>query len=239
MILYMKKLLFILMLLISMSASAQIYKSVLYDNIDYDYLSEFEPLASNGDSVLIALTDMDFKYGGEEFGYWDIIINKELAGKTKNIKEILKENSDGISLISSCKFNNTYARNEFISKLQKKCPWGYIDSWSFTLNSVGGVNSTIKYINVNKKTIKYITFYIKFTNSVGDVCKNTISGESVMTMICIGPIKIGEKGVWSNNNPDFYNSAIDTGKMIKCVIQYMDDSTITLIKNLCFGDNCN
>lgn len=54
---------------------------------------------------------------------------------------------------------------------------------------------------------------------------------------CIGPVEEGPAGSWSaDKQPIDYVANAETGKIVKCKIEYMDGSLYILIKGLVFGN---
>ncbi len=95
-------------------------------------------------------------------------------------------------------------------------------------NSVGGVDLYIRFMNISKKTIKYITFEVTPYNRVGDKMKCEIRGYSNFSGKAQGPFKKGQwgpNGYWENA---WYNSWIDHVILNSIIIEFMDGTTIKI-----------
>lgn len=119
----------------------------------------------------------------------------------------------------------------FCKQLKEKAPYGFIKDYSWSLNSVNGIEPSFEYFNTNDKTIKYIEFYFSVFNAVNDIClldhKTTVG-----KVKGIGPVEPFDSGTWEWDRATHYTSAAaDYMRIVKIVITYMDGTTKTLTGN--------
>ncbi|MFI3141425.1 MAG: hypothetical protein R3Y27_03835 [Clostridia bacterium] len=96
-----------------------------------------------------------------------------------------------------------------------------------SFNTNGAVSVYINFTNKSDKTIKYITFYGSFYNSVGDVIEVDYGYDEVIGMQATGPYATGEglSGTnWSWGK--YYSWSIDSLVLTKVKIEYTDGSII-------------
>lgn len=114
--------------------------------------------------------------------------------------------------------------------------YGFIENWSWSLNSVNGIDFNIIYVNTNKKTIKYIDIYFIVKNPVGDICNLQFERTNTGHLTCVGPIEQfrGSRYSW---DAAYYTTG-DASEMFikKLVITYMDNTKYTLVKELAYLD---
>jgi hypothetical protein len=82
------------------------------------------------------------------------------------------------------------------------------------------------YVNMNKKTIKYIDIYFCVTNDVNDICRTGhFKG--------IGPLKEFGSANWSWDRSSYFVSGDASNmKLTKIIITYMDGTQKILSKNM-------
>lgn len=140
---------------------------------------------------------------------------------------IANHNTKGLDFVQTM---NLYLTGDFIAKVKKIAPYGFIKDWGWELNSVAGIEPYFKYTNTSDKTIKYIDFYFTLTNPVGDACK--IDGASSGHVRGVGPVESFETGEWNWDRATHYTSYTASNmQIIKLVITYMDKSVKTILKN--------
>ena len=104
--------------------------------------------------------------------------------------------------------------------------------WTSEPNFLGTVDLFINFTNTSNKTIKYITFYVKFYNAVGDVVecevKRPTEGKSYLCGY-VGPCEPGDglSGT-SYGWGSYFNSTIDHPELVGVVIEYMDGTKISI-----------
>jgi len=76
-----------------------------------------------------------------------------------------------------------------------------LDSFSFDLNSAGGIELTFAGNNISDKQIKYVRFTLELRNSVGDIIKDEIKDKSTIDLEIVGPI-------WPKNVALMYEDVI-------------------------------
>ena len=114
---------------------------------------------------------------------------------------------------------------EYLSKLQRKAPYGYFDGWSWN-DEYGTVTFKCTYQNTNKWTIKYIDVYWVVTNDVNDVRG---SGHFKGT----GPVKYLHGASWDWDSSYYFVGGDATNMSIrKVIITYMNGRQKVLTKNM-------
>lgn len=114
--------------------------------------------------------------------------------------------------------------------------YGYIDDWSWSLNSANGINFNITYTNTNKKTIKYIDIYFIVKNPVGDICSLRFDHTNTGHLTCVGPIKQYHSGKYEWDAVYYTTGDASNLYFKKFVITYMDNTKYTLVKELAYKD---
>ncbi len=111
-----------------------------------------------------------------------------------------------------------------LEELRKEAPNGFIDDWGWN-DEYGLVSLNLRYMNTNKKTIKYIKVYFSIYNAVDDVrCSGSLTGT--------GPVEELSFGEWDFDNTGYWVSGdATTMKITKIHITYMNGSTATLTGN--------
>ncbi|MGV4528746.1 hypothetical protein [Ornithobacterium rhinotracheale] len=102
----------------------------------------------------------------------------------------------------------------------------------FQSNPTSGYSSTgmeFKIMNLNKKTIKYIYFYVVGYNDVDDPVKGK-NGEFTQRLKCIGPVKYQNASLWSFDYV-WFTDVVSYTKLKKFKIIYMDGTEVTLNYN--------
>ena len=105
------------------------------------------------------------------------------------------------------------------------------------IDSAGGVNMEIAFTNKSDKTIKYIHFYVRPYNAVGDSQKCEIRDYSRFDAYITGPLEGGHEGYsrYGDNTSGghhwedcWYNNSISYIDLEGVKIEYMDGSTYSL-----------
>ena len=96
----------------------------------------------------------------------------------------------------------------------------------FNMNSVGGAELHINFVNNSNKTIKYLTYGVKFYNGVGDLIKPDYERKEINYCQATGPFEKGQgfNDNWSYWGP-YYNSTIKTVELVYVEIEYMDGTS--------------
>lgn len=96
-------------------------------------------------------------------------------------------------------------------------------------DSAGGLYLYVNFTNNSPKTIKYIRVSFTFYNAVNDPIVLQYKTSEVLTGEMVGPFATGE-GIsdLSQGWGKFYNWTIDSVKLVKIQIEYMDGTTETL-----------
>lgn len=119
---------------------------------------------------------------------------------------------------------NDYNYFGYVEKLIKEAPYGFVDSWGWN-DKYSEVTMSLKYTNLNKKTIKYIDVYFRITNDVGDVRKTGVFKGT-------GPVEEFGSGSWDWDSSRYYVAG-DASQMsiTQIILTYMDGTKVTLPKN--------
>lgn len=212
---------------------------------DYDdYKTYIHPYFVRNDSILFAyrlqgIHDVKDLY----IPFIDIIVDKELSDtiltEYPDLNLTGRDENINLELLQFHIMQNNYSYDRYgdgwAKKVREVAPHGYISKNSWSCNSVDGIRPKVEFYNASKKTIKYITFYYTFKNAVGDPCYG-LSGNKMIPFKCIGPIEEGCTGSWRARDPVDYVANAETGKIVKCKIEYMDGTSYVLIKELVFGN---
>ena len=104
--------------------------------------------------------------------------------------------------------------------------------WTSEPNFLGTVDLFINFTNTSDKTIKYITFYVKFYNAVGDVVECEVKTPTKSkSYLCgyVGPCEPGDglSGT-SYGWGSYFNSTIDHPELVGMVIEYMDGTKTSI-----------
>ena len=117
--------------------------------------------------------------------------------------------------------------------------YGYINDWSWDLNSANGIDFNITYTNTNKKTIKYIDIYFIVKNPVGDICSLRFDRTNTGHLRCVGPIEQYHSGKYSWDAAYYTSGDASNMYFKKFVITYMDNTKYTLVKELAYREYIN
>lgn len=94
----------------------------------------------------------------------------------------------------------------------------------------GGVKFGFAYRNLTNKTIKYVDFWVKPYNAVGDVQYDSITKRATMQVVDTGPI--APNGVSGGvSTPLWYNHSITCLVIVKLRIRYVDGTSKTYTGN--------
>lgn len=226
-------------------------KGLMSDGASYyydydDYKQTIFPLYVKNDSIVFA----DLKYSVHSvkdlyIPYIDIIVDKELSDiiLSKESDKKWPDDSPWSNVFSYAYYYYQVSGVVFgdkgdgcAKKVREVAPHGYITKWSWSRNSVDGISPKVEFYNASNKTIKYITFYYTFDNAVGDPCYG-LTVKKLIPFSCIGPVEEGCTDSWdADGDPVDYVANAETGKIVKCKIEYMDGTSYVLIKELVFGN---
>lgn len=126
--------------------------------------------------------------------------------------------------VETIKAVNELSEMEAYGKAIKKAPYGFIREWHWN-DEYGAITFYVKYTNTNAKTIKYLDFYFKVTNDVGDVrCTGHLKGT--------GPLEQFETASWDWDYTRYYTAGDSSNMSItKIIITYMNGSKKILTNN--------
>lgn len=110
---------------------------------------------------------------------------------------------------------NSYSMVTFIEKVTKEAPYGFFKDWGWD-DEYSSISFHFNYMNLNKRTIKYIDVYWKVTNDVGDLRK---TGHFKGT----GPLEQYESASWNWDYSSYYVAGDASNMNItKVIITYMN-----------------
>ena len=148
-------------------------------------------------------TDPNYLYHHEVFG--DSLLYA---------KPFYKTDAEAINIVNLGKY---------LDKVKNTAPNGVLLEWGW--DDEFSVSFHFKYLNTNKKTIKYIALHWVIKNDVGDVRK---TGYFKGT----GPVEEWSSASWNWDHSSYYVAGDATIMNItKIVITYMDGTTVTIPKN--------
>ena len=148
----------------------------------------------------------------------------DFADHIEAYQDSLAFNVEDTPVADLFEYGNNSNLKDFLNSVAKVAPYGFIADWGWD-NPYGFVNFNVEYVNTNKKTIKYITYYWTVKNDVGDVRG---SGYFKGT----GPVETWNSGSWDWDYSHYYVAGdASTMSINKIVISYMDGTTKTLNKN--------
>lgn len=215
---------------------------------DYQYStdpekSEIIPICVKGDSVLVKMKNPYFSLDSIKYYDWGLIKDKKFA---KNVKSILNDTTEYEGWLMLLYYKNK-GENEFSfrkkisdERFKKIAPNGFVLTSGFKNNSIGDPLPYFMYTNLSDKTIKYITFYVQYKNAVGDLINCKATHTNTFSYTGIGPVEEGETEEWSwDYDADHYIKNAHTMDIKKIVIEYMDRSKCTLVKDIKYGNLTN
>ena len=126
---------------------------------------------------------------------------------------------------------NKKEKEKFNNELRKVAPNGFIVSWSWSLNSVNGINTYLSYLNTSPKIIKYVDLYFNVYNAVGDRCILKYNNSYVGYIRGVGPVEPFNIGSWSSDASYYTTGDASKLNITKLVITYMDNTKKTLTGN--------
>ena len=190
------------------------YKTWIYYKIANDYYLVY----FNGNSISM---DDFCSDKGYDTPICDIITGKylgTLAGK-------LKIKSNGLIYSGKAITNDGYiltfrGRNKQPKK-SVAAPL-YITYKKVSLNSVGGVDLHLNFINGSKKEIKYVYLSVYGVNRVNDVVKDEITNDIYTALQYTGPLKSGDANYEDYWSAFMYNKSVKDVKIGAAIIEYMD-----------------
>lgn len=148
----------------------------------------------------------------------------------KNINDSIEQTK-----FESAKYECGLMNFHYLTEITKTFKHGFINSWSWSTNSVNGIDFKINYTNTNSKTIKYIDIYFVVKNPVGDICRISYNnGSNTGHLRCVGPIEQYDSGSWSWDAVYYTTGDASNLYFKKFVITYMDNTKYTLVKELAY-----
>ena len=112
-------------------------------------------------------------------------------------------------------YYNSKAFSDYIKEVQAEAPYGFFVDWGWD-SEYSFISFHFRYMNTNKRTIKYIDVYWKVTNSVNDVRE---TGHFSGT----GPLAQFESANWNWDYSSYYVAGDASNMQItKVIITYMN-----------------
>lgn len=137
---------------------------------------------------------------------------------------------NNVDITELCYFHNDSVYNQIANDFK----FGFIRNYSWSTNSVNGIDFTISYTNMNKKTIKYIDIYFYIKNPVGDICKILYNKSNIAHLCCVGPIEQFETGTYSWDAAYYTTGDASNLYFSKIVLTFMDNTKYTLVKEITY-----
>jgi hypothetical protein len=104
----------------------------------------------------------------------------------------------------------------------------FVNTFSHTINSVGGVEPTGTFTNPNNASaIKYISLQVRMFNAVGDVIRSTVGGRSTATLEVTGPIASEDGPQRAEWEPVWYNATATCVRIDAVRVQFMNGKVQT------------
>lgn len=147
--------------------------------------------------------------------------NNQIATVDKN--GTVKGKKAGTAKIYAKHNSKTYTCTVTIKKTATK-PAITVNSFTWDINSAGGVEPEITLTNNRSKTIKYIDFTIYFYDRFREPVYNEIGYYNYENMRIVGPIASGKKDTYYWK-PVFYNSQVSAIGVFDFLVTYTDNTT--------------
>ena len=201
------------------------------------YCDFCEKSIETGDSLFCyGINNEILFWAGFEEGKLDIVIRHIHSGK---IPDVISKDKDFIyhrkvyndSLTSKIHIDKELAYEinrdhyiDYLNELKQEAPNGLFLDWGWN-KEYSSISFNFKYMNTNKKTIKYIEVFFVVTNDVGDVRK---TGSFRGT----GPLEEWESATWDWDHSTYYVAGDASHMRIsKVIITYMNGTKVTIPKN--------
>lgn len=159
-----------------------------------DAVSTLESLGCN------VVTEYNYPSGYYPYGFTnnEIVDEQSFYGKTDEPNKTIKLTLNKISVL--------------------------ISSLNFSINYVGGVDTSISFKNYSDKTIKYITFNVSYFDTVGEKAYCSIQHVNKKNLKYTGPLNAGESYTcyW---DAVIYNNTVGAIKPEYIEVEFMDGTT--------------
>lgn len=203
-------------------------------NLIYQIRTAYE--ANNSDEVLKLADQLHQNYNGSPE---DVEAQKCVASINKARQEEAAKKQAEAAEQAKAKAEENVRKAEEIQKSRQEQLRSLIrvtDIYPYNMDMYGGTDLVINFVNNSDKQIKYVYFTCQPYNAVNDPVSCTIqinpdfSYRSEHTFTATGPYNKGEgmsgtSRLWSKA---WYNSTIDTVKLKKIEIEYMDGTKETI-----------
>lgn len=162
-------------------------------------------------------TDLDWARDQKE-AYYDIVASKEPSDP---FIEYLKPHVTQLNFsIEKHRLLSYYFPEDFPSAP----PLLIFHSSPSSPNSAGGVDVSIDFRALTKKTIKYVVFTVVPYNRVGDSVRSTIDNEKRKKLRMTGPHKYETGNAYGNWETVWYNPTISCMTLEEVVVEFMNGS---------------
>jgi uncharacterized protein YjdB len=185
------------------------------------------------DSIAVSKTDLVLKVGTSSTLTLAILPNESRDAfaewRTSNPKVATVENGKvtavgpGKAIITASAGMKT-TRTSITVK--EKSPISIVNI-SYTKDSSGGIQWSLKFRNNTKKTINYITLLWDNYNAVGDLIYDEKTGKEYTRSKFTGPLKAGETSGVNKNTTLFYNPTFKSVVIKEIIIEYSDGTVDT------------
>lgn len=119
---------------------------------------------------------------------------------------------------------------ELQTSILKDHPYIMMTDYGFILNVADGVEPYFEALVTGTKEVKYIHYYFKLFNPVGDLCSVKYQDSNICQVTVVGPIEPFGSAYckWDKATHYIYDSTADTMKIVKIKLDYMDGTTRTI-----------
>ncbi|MDA1027833.1 MAG: hypothetical protein O3B41_02105, partial [Bacteroidetes bacterium] len=119
------------------------------------------------------------------------------------------------------------SEKEWIQKALFQRAQALLRSFSFSVNSAGGLEPTIYIKNISEKRIKYTAVEVRIFNPVGDPAPDKFGADNLMAIRLVGPIESMDSGVYSFDSAVYYNNTAVCGEVQRVTFEFTDGTTYT------------
>jgi hypothetical protein len=220
---------------------------IIYPNKTWKYEYEIKAINIDSNSIIVDLKNNIFnEVWVHPLSYYSIELktfqkkNVELFGYS-NGYFLIKSTTGQIGYVNTLCVDNyseyiKLIENKIIQKAKSKKKNIIIKGIGVDeINSADGVSYFIDWGYFDySKSIKYISFTVVPYNNVGEIQTCRISGKSAATGRITGPISASDSFTYGLGKWDdaWYNSTITWIKLTKVVVQYIDGSSYTYVKEI-------
>ena len=146
-------------------------------------------------------------------------LDAQLGQYIQYVGTVVAENSKHIEISDGEILSAEYPSEKLTSPVT-------ISEWSWSRDSVGGVEWNFKFTNNTDKAIKYIWLEWNCYNAVGDLVFDEITGKSSHGVKYTGPLESGKTTDLLCNTTLFYSYSFKTARLKRFEVEFMDGTRI-------------